>query len=138
MFILAIVEQVKDGSTVRVRLLMPEGDHQFANIAMAGVRCARVASKPGETSEPWGEEVGSRLPCVLRRGPSVHVYEVMSSGQVLHGDAPAPTTGSCGTLVAPQRDGNSVPSGCKHRACARNNLHRHQCVIAHRRETSSD
>ncbi|PCH43541.1 hypothetical protein WOLCODRAFT_164527 [Wolfiporia cocos MD-104 SS10] len=52
----AIVEGVRDGSTLRVRLLMPEGDHQFINLQLAGVRCARVASKPGETSEPWGEE----------------------------------------------------------------------------------
>ncbi|EJF65082.1 transcription factor [Dichomitus squalens LYAD-421 SS1] len=51
-----LVEQVKDGSTLRVRLLMPDGDHQFVNIALAGVRCSRVASKSGETTEPWGEE----------------------------------------------------------------------------------
>ena len=51
-----IVEQVKDGSTLRIRLLMPEGDHQFVNITLAGVRCPRVASKPDESSEPFGEE----------------------------------------------------------------------------------
>lgn len=55
---IAIVEQVRDGTTVRVRLLMPDGDHQMVNIALAGVRSARVSSKPGEVSEPWGEEVG--------------------------------------------------------------------------------
>ncbi|KAF9263252.1 hypothetical protein L218DRAFT_959268 [Marasmius fiardii PR-910] len=52
----AIVEQVRDGSTLRVRLLLPEGDHQMANIALAGVRSARASSKQGETAEPWGEE----------------------------------------------------------------------------------
>ncbi|KAH9929310.1 transcription factor [Amylocystis lapponica] len=52
----AIVENVKDGSTLRVRLLMPDGDHQFINIALAGVRCPRVSSKQGEFSEPFGEE----------------------------------------------------------------------------------
>ena len=52
-----LVEQVKDGSTLRIRLLMPDGDHQFVNIALAGVRCPRVGSKPGETTEQWGEEV---------------------------------------------------------------------------------
>jgi staphylococcal nuclease domain-containing protein 1 len=57
----ALVEQVKDGSTVRVRLLMPDGDHQFANIALAGVRSPRAASKQGETSEQWGEEVRTSL-----------------------------------------------------------------------------
>ncbi|KAF7315577.1 Transcriptional factor [Mycena indigotica] len=52
----AIVEQVRDGSTLRVRLLMPDGEHQIVNIALAGVRSARAASKQGEASEPWGEE----------------------------------------------------------------------------------
>jgi staphylococcal nuclease domain-containing protein 1 len=51
-----IVEQVKDGSTLRVRLLLPEGDHQVVNLALAGVRAARASGKPGETSEPFGEE----------------------------------------------------------------------------------
>ena len=51
-----LVEQVKDGSTLRIRLMMPDGDHQFVNIALAGVRCSRVASKPGESTEQWGDE----------------------------------------------------------------------------------
>ncbi|KAG2072118.1 staphylococcal nuclease [Suillus decipiens] len=53
----ALVEQVWDGSTLRVRLFMPDGDHQMANIALAGVRCAGISSKQGEPSEPWAEEV---------------------------------------------------------------------------------
>ena len=57
--LLGLVEQVKDGSTLRIRLIMPDGDHQFVNIALAGVRSSRVGSKPGETTEPWGEEVSS-------------------------------------------------------------------------------
>ncbi|KAF8070533.1 hypothetical protein FPV67DRAFT_1025672 [Lyophyllum atratum] len=52
----AIVEQVRDGTTLRVRLLMPEGEHQVVNIALAGVRSARASTKQGEPSEPWGEE----------------------------------------------------------------------------------
>ncbi|TFK44793.1 hypothetical protein BDQ12DRAFT_702162 [Crucibulum laeve] len=52
----AIVEQVRDGTTLRVRLLMPDGEHQMVNIALAGVRSARASSKQGEPSEPWGEE----------------------------------------------------------------------------------
>jgi len=54
---LALVEQVRDGTTLRVRLFMPDGEHQIVNIALAGVRSARVANKQGEPSEPWGEEV---------------------------------------------------------------------------------
>jgi endonuclease YncB( thermonuclease family) len=53
----AIVEHVRDGSTVRVRLFLPEGDHQFVTVAMAGVRTPRVSVKQGEPSEQWGEEV---------------------------------------------------------------------------------
>ncbi|KAL4080357.1 hypothetical protein V8B97DRAFT_1931905 [Scleroderma yunnanense] len=52
----ALVESVRDGSTLRVRLFMPDGEHQMVNITLAGVRCSRIASKPGETSEPWAEE----------------------------------------------------------------------------------
>ncbi|KAJ7076400.1 hypothetical protein B0H15DRAFT_925222 [Mycena belliarum] len=52
----AIVEQVRDGTTLRVRLLMPDGEHQIVNIALAGVRSARTSSKQGEPSEAWGEE----------------------------------------------------------------------------------
>lgn len=90
----AIVEQVKDGSTFRLRLLMPEGDHQFINLALAGVRCARSAGRPGEVSEPWGDEVsvnhchltisGRRRSCLTSRplcrlGSSPR--RVFSSGQ---------------------------------------------------------
>lgn len=42
---------------MRVRLFMPDGEHQIVNIALAGVRSARASSKQGEPSEPWGEEV---------------------------------------------------------------------------------
>ncbi len=61
------MEQVRDGTTLRTRLLMPDGEHQIVNIALAGVRSPRVASKPGESSETWGEEVGyiTTLSCTL-------------------------------------------------------------------------
>ena len=36
---------------------MPEGEHQFVNVTLAGARSPRAASKPGETSEPWADEV---------------------------------------------------------------------------------
>ncbi|KAF8608810.1 transcription factor [Ceratobasidium sp. AG-I] len=61
----AIVEQVRDGSTLRVRLQMPEDQHQFANISLAGVRCPRATGRDGEAAEEWGDEakffVESRL-----------------------------------------------------------------------------
>ncbi|KAN0109313.1 hypothetical protein V8E52_009497 [Russula decolorans] len=52
----ALVESVRDGTTLRVRLFMPDGEHQFVNITLAGARSPRVASKQGETSEPSGDE----------------------------------------------------------------------------------
>lgn len=57
MRLLGIVEQVRDGSTLRIRLLLPNNVHQMVNTSMAGIRCAKVAFKDGEPSEPWGEEV---------------------------------------------------------------------------------
>ena len=53
----AIVEHVRDGSTVRVRLFLSDDEHQFVNVAMAGVKTPRVSTKLGEPSEQWGEEV---------------------------------------------------------------------------------
>ena len=61
----AIVEQVRDGTTLRVRLLL-DGEHQMANIALAGVRSPRTAAKAGEASESFAEEVRLQIP-VLRR-----------------------------------------------------------------------
>ncbi|KAF8622718.1 hypothetical protein AX15_006809 [Amanita polypyramis BW_CC] len=51
-----IVENVRDGTSLRIRLLIPDGDHQIVNITLAGVKSPRVAVKPGEASEPLGEE----------------------------------------------------------------------------------
>ena len=56
---LGIVENVRDGTSLRIRLLMPDGDHQIVNITLAGVKSPRAAAKPGDASEPLGEEVGS-------------------------------------------------------------------------------
>ena len=56
-FGIGIVENVRDGSTVRVRLLLSDGEHQFVNIAMAGVRTPRTSTKQGDPAEQWGEEV---------------------------------------------------------------------------------
>lgn len=36
---------------------MPDGEHQFINIALAGVRAPRVSTKPGEVAEPFAEDV---------------------------------------------------------------------------------
>jgi hypothetical protein len=65
-FTLAIVESVRDATTLRVRMFMPDGEHQFVNITLAGARSPRAASRQGETSEPLGDEVHPMvLLCVL-------------------------------------------------------------------------
>jgi staphylococcal nuclease domain-containing protein 1 len=74
----AIVEQVRDGTQFRVRLLIDEHRHQFVNLVgaldmilmlrlilmlykmLAGAKSPRASnSREGEagTAEPWGEEV---------------------------------------------------------------------------------
>ncbi|KAG9014511.1 hypothetical protein FRB93_013636 [Tulasnella sp. JGI-2019a] len=52
----AIVEQVRDGTNLRVRLLLSSDTHQFINIALAGARSPRASGKEGEVAEPFGEE----------------------------------------------------------------------------------
>ncbi|KAI0958387.1 hypothetical protein AcV7_004220 [Taiwanofungus camphoratus] len=103
----AIVEQVKDGSTLRVRLLMPDGEHQFINLALAGVRCARAASKQGEPSEPWGEEARffteSRI---LQRGVRVQLLSLPTATATpfqtgANAAAPAPASIFIGAVLHP-------------------------------------
>lgn len=52
----ALVEQVKDGSTLRLRLFLSSDEHQMAIVSLAGVRSPRVVTRDGETPELWGEE----------------------------------------------------------------------------------
>lgn len=59
---------------------MPDGDHQMVNIALAGVKGGRVASKPGEASEPWSEEVRGAL-CIPVKDP---LNNFGSIGKILH------------------------------------------------------
>ena len=56
-----IVESVRDGSTLRVRLLLSNEEHQFVNLALAGVKCPKTGMRESEPSEPFGEEVKTRL-----------------------------------------------------------------------------
>ncbi|KAF9060106.1 transcription factor [Rhodocollybia butyracea] len=103
----AIVEQVRDGTTLRVRLLLPEGDHQVVNIALAGVRAARASTKQGEPSEPWGEEAKffteSRL---LQRPVRVQLLSLPTSTATPfqatgNGNVPATASLFIGTVLHP-------------------------------------
>ncbi|KAG2043573.1 transcription factor [Suillus americanus] len=102
----ALVEQVRDGSTLRVRLLMPDGEHQIVNIALAGVRCARTSPKQGEPSEPWAEEAKffteSRL---LQRSVRVIILSLPTSTatpfQAGANSAPPPASIFIGSVLHP-------------------------------------
>ncbi|TFL04337.1 transcription factor [Pterulicium gracile] len=103
----ALVEQVRDGTTLRTRLFLPDGDHQVINIALAGVRSARAATKPGETAEPWGEEAKffteSRL---LQRGVTVQILSMPAPAatpfqSTANGSAPPPASIFIGTVLHP-------------------------------------
>ncbi|KAI0268661.1 transcription factor [Gloeopeniophorella convolvens] len=102
----AIVESVRDGTTLRVRLLMPEGEHQFVNITLAGARSPRAASKQGETSEPWGDEAKfyseSRL---LQRAVKVQLLSMPTATatpfQTNGSGAPAAASIFIGTVLHP-------------------------------------
>ncbi|KAJ2928320.1 hypothetical protein H1R20_g8782, partial [Candolleomyces eurysporus] len=101
-----IVEQVRDGTTLRIRLLLPDGDHQIVNIALAGVKSARVASKPGEASEAWSEEARffteSRL---LQRPVKVQILSLPNAAptpfQSTANAAPASASIFIGTVLHP-------------------------------------
>lgn len=55
----AIVEQVRDGTQLRVRLLLDDSKHQIINLVIAGAKSPRASTmRDGEATgaEPWGEE----------------------------------------------------------------------------------
>ncbi|KDR75802.1 hypothetical protein GALMADRAFT_248516 [Galerina marginata CBS 339.88] len=103
----ALVEQVRDGTTFRVRLIMPDGEHQMVNITLAGAKSSRASTKQGEPSEPWGEEAKffteSRL---LQRPVKVQILSLphstatpfQSSANV---SAPPPASIYIGTVIHP-------------------------------------
>ncbi|KAG1716638.1 hypothetical protein ID866_516 [Astraeus odoratus] len=103
----ALVEHVRDGSTLRVRLFMPDGEHQMANIALTGVRCPKTAPKSGEPSEQFAEEAKffteSRL---LQRPVSVFILSLPTPTatpfQSSANNVPPPTTSIfIGTVLHP-------------------------------------
>lgn len=108
----AIVEQVRDGSSIRVRLLLEDGSHQFVNLALAGVKSPKAFSgRDGEsngTSEEWGEEAKffteSRL---LQRGIKVQLLSApislgappVGGGKAAGGGLPAPQSVTSNIMI---------------------------------------
>ncbi|KAJ9108141.1 hypothetical protein QFC19_002609 [Naganishia cerealis] len=112
----AIVEQVRDGSSIRVRLLLDDGSHQYINLALAGIKSPKAMSgRDGEAnapSEEWGEEAKffteSRL---LQRAIKVQLL----SAPVSLGAVPQPGAGGKSAngfgLPAPQTVTSNIMIG---------------------------
>ncbi|PWN46841.1 hypothetical protein IE53DRAFT_288596 [Violaceomyces palustris] len=74
----SIVEQVRDGSMLRVRMLLAPKHHQFINLSLAGIKSPRAGGpSANDSAEPFGEEakffVESRL---LQRNVRVTLLSV--------------------------------------------------------------
>ncbi|RUS16817.1 hypothetical protein BC937DRAFT_90763 [Endogone sp. FLAS-F59071] len=55
----AIIEQVRDGSTLRVRLLLPDGAHQYITLLITGIKAPTVRKdipNQEDVIEPFGEQ----------------------------------------------------------------------------------
>ncbi|KAL7409726.1 transcription factor [Mrakia frigida] len=107
----AIVESVRDGSTLRVRLLLSNSEHQFITLSIAGIKAPRMGGSGGSDAiggEPWCEEakyfvetrlLGRQVRVVLLSSPaSIGVSPLSSS------PTPPPSNGSTSILPpAPQQ-----------------------------------
>ncbi|SPC67296.1 related to transcriptional coactivator p100 [Ustilago sp. UG-2017b] len=108
----SIVEQVRDGSMLRVRLLLSSTHQQMINLSLAGIKAPRVTggggASPTDASEPLGEEakffVESRL---LQRNIKVTLLSVPQpvaaqtpfASTALSAAAPAPAQPSASVLI---------------------------------------
>lgn len=90
----AIVEQVRDGTQLRVRLLLDENNHQVINLVIAGAKSPRASvTRDGETqaAEPWGEEAKFFTEARLLQR---HIKVRLLSAPVSLSSAPFQTEGS--------------------------------------------
>lgn len=96
----AIVEQVRDGSQLRVRLLLDDTNHQFVNLVIAGAKSPRAAGREGDAAEPWGEEAKFFTEVrLLQRPVKVRLLSAPASGPApfpasTEGGLPAPSQGA--------------------------------------------
>lgn len=99
----AIVEQVRDGTQLRVRLILDDSNHQFINLVVAGAKSPRASMiRDGQSSgaEPWGDEAKFFTEVRLLQRPikvrllSAPVSLNAASGPTPDGSLPAPSTGA--------------------------------------------
>lgn len=104
-----MVESVRDGTTLRVRLFMPDGEHQFVNITLAGARSPRAASKQGETSEPSGDEVSWCRSLTNAARALVILFKLCTVGEIFYRIASTSTHSQSTTSFTTNRDRHAVP-----------------------------
>lgn len=110
----SIVEQVRDGSMLRVRLLLTPRYHQVVNLSLAGIKAPRMTGAGGpnsnEPSELFAEEarffVESRL---LQRNVKVTLLSMPQPAAV-----PTPFGSTAASAPAPQVHSSSVLIGQVH------------------------
>jgi staphylococcal nuclease domain-containing protein 1 len=99
----AIVEQVRDGTQLRVRLILDDSTHQFINLVVAGAKSPRASVvRDGEATgaEPWGEEAKYFTEIRLLQRPikvrllSAPVPHGAPLGGPVDSGLPAPSTGA--------------------------------------------
>ncbi len=88
---------------------MPEGEHQFANITLTGARSPRVASKQGETSEPWADEVSHIRGFLCTTGATNFLL-----GEILHRVASASARRESATPLAAHCDRHPISNQQRH------------------------
>lgn len=60
---LAIIENIRDGSTVRACLTLPNGEYQYITLMISGIRAPMIRQGIANTEdvvEPFAEEVKRR------------------------------------------------------------------------------
>lgn len=86
---------------------MPDGEHQFVNITLAGARSPRTASKQGETSEPLGDEV-SRYRSLTNAAGTL-ILHPNHLGEIFYRIASTSTHSQSATSFTAYRDRHAVP-----------------------------
>lgn len=120
----AIVENVRDGSTVRVRLLLSDSEHQFVNVAMAGVRTPRTSTRQGEPAEQWGEEVNLHISYFIPFRKALTFFSISwGVGQVIYRVEVTSSQAPCDAPVLTAIDCYPIPSRFNQRAYPSDDLH---------------
>jgi hypothetical protein len=86
---------------------MPDGEHQFVNVTLAGARSPRAASRQGETFENLGDEV-SRAD--LRRTLRAELHAQTLSGEIFHRIASSSTARQSTASLSTYCDRHTVPN----------------------------